>query len=392
MHKIIIPRFDPAMKTGRIVKWLKNEGETVKKGEPLLTVEGEKTVFDVEAPVDGVLRRVLYPPGSEVEVLKPVALIGGPEEPLPPEFERPVEAAPKLKVPAPTKPLRIKASPLARKLAEEHGISLEGIKGTGPGGRITKEDVLAALKERGAPPPAAPTVEAAIPTLKLPPVVKTVKLAGVRKAVAERLSYSFRTAVPTTITTSVNLEKLLEHREKMKASVGDVSLTAFITRAVAKALEAYPIFNSTIEGEEIKIFGEINVAIAINTGDGLVTPVVKEANKKSVLELSQAIRELTEKALQRKLSLEEMVGGTFTITNLGPYDVEIFIPIINPPQVAILGVGKIARKPIVTDGEMAIKPVAVLAFVFDHRVADGAPATKFLREIKRLLEDPSSLT
>lgn len=392
MHKIIIPRFDPAMKTGRIIKWLKSEGETVRKGEPLLTVEGEKTVFDIEAPVDGVLRKVLYPPGSEVEVLKPVALIGGPEEPLPPEFERPVEAAPKPKVPAPTKPLRIKASPLARKLAEEHGISLEGIEGTGPGGRITKEDVLAALKERAAPPPAAPTVEAAIPTLKLPPVVKTVKLAGVRKAVAERLSYSFRTAVPTTITTSVNLEKLLEHREKMKASVGDVSLTAFIAKAVAKALEAYPIFNSTIEGEEIKIFGEINVAIAINTEDGLVTPVVKEANKKSVLELSQAIRELTEKALQRKLSLEEMVGGTFTITNLGPYDVEIFIPIINPPQAAILGVGKIARKPIVTNGEVAIKPVAALALVFDHRIADGVPAAKFLREIKRLLEDPSPLT
>ncbi|MEM2356291.1 MAG: dihydrolipoamide acetyltransferase family protein, partial [Candidatus Bathyarchaeia archaeon] len=322
MHKIIIPRFDPAMKTGRIIKWLKNEGELVNKGEPMVVVEGEKTVFEVEAPASGVLKKIFYQAGSEVEVLKPIALIGEIDEPIPKELieeiekikvEKKIELIEKPKIEKPPAKTfeRVKASPLAKKLAEEYGINLEEIKGTGPGGRITKEDVLNAIKALEVKPT---LTEASIPGLTFIPIAKIIPLSRTRKTIAERLIYSLHEAASTTITTSVNFEKLLEYRENLKTSLGEISLTAFIVKAAAKALEEYQIFNSTLDKEEIKIFEEINIALAIHTEEGLITPVIKNSNKKSIVEISNNIKELTDKALQRKLSIEEVTGGTFTIT------------------------------------------------------------------------------
>jgi pyruvate dehydrogenase E2 component (dihydrolipoamide acetyltransferase) len=385
MHKIIIPRFDPAMKTGRIIKWLKNEGEAVNKGEPIAIVEGEKTVFEVEAPEKGFLRKILYPANSEVEVLKPIALIGELTESIPQELIKEseakiIEAEKSKEEKLFIKPIkRVKASPLAKKLAEEYGLNLEEIEGTGPNGRITKEDVLSALKKTS-------LTEASIAGLKLPLIAKIIPLSRTRKTIAERLIYSLHEAASTTIIASVNFENLLKYREEIKSS-----LTAFIVKAVAKALEAHPIFNSTLNKEEIKIFNEINIALAIHTEDGLVTPVIKNANKKSIIEISNDIKDLTNKAFQRKLSIDELTGGTFTITNLGAYDIEVFIPIINPPQTGILGVGKIKKKPIAVNDQILIKPIATLTLVFDHRVVDGVPAAKFLQEIKHLLENPTEL-
>jgi|YelNatPaOPRAMG01_1025707.scaffolds.fasta_scaffold07247_4 pyruvate dehydrogenase E2 component (dihydrolipoamide acetyltransferase) len=402
MHKIIIPRFDPAMKTGKIIKWLKSEGETVNKGEPLLIVEGEKTVFEVEAPANGILRKILYQAGSEVEVLKPIALIGEVNEPIPQELIEEIEKKVKSEIKAETiekskiektfikTAERVKASPLAKKLAEEYGINIEEIKGTGPGGRITKEDVLNAVKKASLE--LKPTLaEASISGLKPIPIAKTIPLSRTRKTIAERLVYSLHKAASTTIITSVNLENLLKYREEIKSSLSEVSLTAFIVKATAKALETHPIFNSTLNEEEIKIFEDINIALAIHTEEGLVTPVIKNANKKSIIEISNEIKDLTNKAFQRKLSIDELTGGTFTITNLGAYDVELFIPIINPPQTGILGVGKIEKKPIVVNDQILIKPTAALTLVFDHRVVDGVPAAKFLQEIKHFLENPKEL-
>ncbi|MEM2630719.1 MAG: dihydrolipoamide acetyltransferase family protein [Candidatus Bathyarchaeia archaeon] len=400
MHKIIIPRFDPAMKTGRIIKWLKNEGELVNKGEPMVVVEGEKTVFEVEAPASGVLKKIFYQAGSEVEVLKPIALIGEIDEPIPKELieeiekikvEKKIELIEKPKIEKPPAKTfeRVKASPLAKKLAEEYGINLEEIKGTGPGGRITKEDVLNAIKALEVKPT---LTEASIPGLTFIPIAKIIPLSRTRKTIAERLIYSLHEAASTTITTSVNFEKLLEYRENLKTSLGEISLTAFIVKAAAKALEEYQIFNSTLDKEEIKIFEEINIALAIHTEEGLITPVIKNSNKKSIVEISNNIKELTDKALQRKLSIEEVTGGTFTITNLGLYDVEVFIPIINPPQTGILGIGKIKKKPIVINDQILIKPIAILTLVFDHRVVDGVPAAKFLQKIKNLIENPTELS
>jgi len=399
LHSVIVPRLDPAMKTGRIVEWLKRENEAVKKGEPILVVEGEKTTFEIEAPATGVLRKILYPAGSEIEVLTVVAMIGEPGEPIPPDLGI---VAPREEVLPP--PLRIEkpgvavverpveevapASPLARKMAEEYGIDLTMVEGTGPGGRIVKEDVLRAVEERRAAVSAAPLPEVVTPTIKPPRIAKTIPFSGTRKTIAERLSHSFHTAVPVTVTMEVNMEKLLDYYESIKATMGNVSLTALILKAVAKALESHAIFNSTLDGNEIKIFEDINIALAINTPDGLIAPVIRNSNKKSVAEISNVVRELTEKAMQRKLSLEELLGGTFTVTNMGPYDVEIFAPIINPPQSAILGIGRIAKRAVIMNDQIVVKPMATLSLVFDHRVTDGVPAAEFLREVKRLLEAP----
>jgi len=400
LHNVIVPRLDPAMKTGRIVEWLKRENEAVRKGEPILVVEGEKTTFEIEAPATGVLRKILYTVGSEIEVLTVVAMIGEPGEPIPPDLG---VVAPREEVLPP--PLRIekpsvevverpvegvaRASPLARKLADEYGIDLTTVKGTGPSGRIVKEDVLRAVEERRAAVPVAPLPEAVAPALKPPRIAKTIPLSGTRKTIAERVSYSFHTVVPVTVTMEVNMENLLDYYESIKATMGDVSFTALMLKAVAKALESHAVFNSTLDGNEIKIFEDINIALAINTPDGLITPVIQNSNKKSVVEISNAIRELTEKAMQRKLSLRELLGGTFTVTNMGPYDVEIFAPVINPPQSAILGIGRIAKRAIIINDQIVVKPMATLSLVFDHRVTDGVPAAEFLREVKRLLEAPS---
>jgi len=178
----------------------------------------------------------------------------------------------------------------------------------------------------------------------------------------------------------------------MKTAIStDLSLTAFMAKAVAKALEAHAILNSTLEGDEIKIFEEINIALAINTPEGLVAPVVRDANKKTLQDISNEIHQLTEKAMQKKLDLQDLLGSTFTISNLGPYGVEIFAPVINPPQIAIIGFGATEKRPIIVNENVVVKHMATLSLVFDHRVVDGVPAAEFLREVKRLLEAPDTL-
>jgi len=399
MYEVIVPRLDPAMKTGKIVEWLKNEGDQVRKGEALLVVEGEKTTFEVEAPGEGVLRKKLFESGADVQVPAVIGFVGRPDEQLPtvevavtapsalPPIKKVEEAPPRI---IERRAEGFRASPLARKLAEEHAIDLATIKGTGPKGRILKEDVLRAVEERRA------RIRAPSVTLtewfKGPRIAKSIPLSGIRRTVAERLSYSFRTAVPAIMTMDVDMENLIRLRENMKTTINtDLSLTAFMVKAVAKALEAHAILNSALERDEIKIFGEINIALAINTPEGLVAPVVRDANKKTVQEISNTIHQLTGKAMQKKLDLQELLGGTFTISNLGPYGVEIFAPIINPPQSAIMGIGTTEKRPVVVNENIVMKHIATLSLVFDHRVVDGVPAAEFLREVKRLLEQPHTL-
>lgn len=398
MYEVIVPRLDPAMKTGKIVEWLKKEGDQVRKGEALLVVEGEKTTFEVEAPSEGILRRILFQSGADVQVPAVVGFVGRLDEMLPtvevvarvPASQpmRKIEEAPRIME---RRIEGVKASPLARKLAEDHGIDLAAVKGTGPEGRVLKEDILRAVEERKTP-------EAQVPPLTLtelfkgPRIAKSVPLSGIRRTVAERLSYSSHTTVPVIVTINVEMENLISLRENMKKAINtDLSLTAFILKAVAKALEAHEILNSALEEGEIRIFDEINVALAINTPEGLVAPVIRDANKKTIQEISDAIHELTEKAMQKRLDLHDLLGGTFTISNLGPYGVEIFAPIINPPQSAIIGIGATEKRPTITDDNVVAKHMATLSLVFDHRVVDGAPAAEFLQEVKRLLESPHTL-
>jgi pyruvate dehydrogenase E2 component (dihydrolipoamide acetyltransferase) len=375
------------MQSGKIVEWLKKEGESVRKGEPILVVEGEKTTFEVEAPVSGPLTKILASVGTDVQVAEPIAVIGelGPSTSPPVsiekiEQERPRPPSTTLAYGTPSD--RVIASPAARHLAQEYGLDLASLKGSGPGGRITREDVLAA--KQSAPPSQTAQTISRIPQ---PTVLKKTKLAGVRKVVAERLSFSARTAVPVTITIEADVTKLMAMKEKQS----QVGFTAFSVKAAAKALGDHSNVNSTIEGDEVTIYSDVNVAVAINTEQGLVAPVVKNANKLSLKEISLTIDELARKATENRLTIEDLTGGTFTVTNLGAFDVESFAPVINPPQCAILGLGRIAYKPIAQGSQVSARPSTLLTLVFDHRIIDGVPAAKFLRDVKLNLEEPEEL-
>ncbi len=384
MAEVFMPRLDPGMQSGKIVEWLKKEGDEVQKGEALLVVEGEKTTFEVEAPEGGVLTKILFSPGTDVQVSQAVAIIGEPGGPVPsptgPALAQPEFApAPKpARVAAVTE--RIVASPAARRLAQEHRVDISKVTGTGPGGRITREDVLAVAQK-------AEEVAGVPAKVGKPTVLRSLKLEGIRKTVAERLGYSARTAVPVTLTTEADASKLVTLKDR-----GDrVGFTAFAVKAVAKALEQNNAMNSTIEGEEIIVYSDINVAVAIHTDEGLVAPVVKDANRKSPKEIDAEIQELSKKAKENRLTIQELTGGTFTVTNLGAYDIESFAPVINPPQCGILGLGRIAYKPTAVGERIIAKPLTLLTLVFDHRIVDGVPAAKFLRDVKRKLEDAESL-
>lgn len=228
--------------------------------------------------------------------------------------------------------------------------------------------------------------------IKRPKIAKVLHLKGIRKTIAERLSYSHRTIPSATLMLEVNMEKMLESRESLSKKIGrKVSFTAFLAKAVAKALRNDPILNSSVEDGEVRVYEDVNISIAIDTPKGLMAPAVFNVDKKSILEVSDDIKKLTEKAKGDKLTLVELIGGTFTVTNLGAYGVEMFVPIVNPPQTAIIGVGRIREKPVVVNGEIAVKPVVAFSLVFDHRVVDGTSAALFLQEVKHFLENPRSL-
>jgi pyruvate dehydrogenase E2 component (dihydrolipoamide acetyltransferase) len=386
MTDIVMPRLDPGMQSGKIVEWLKKEGDQVRKGEPILVVEGEKTTFEIEAPESGVLSKILATVGNDVPVAEAVAIIGEPraaaESPpsprLTPQQGAPVAGTSRSSMTAQHNEDRIVASPAARRLAHEHHVDLTSLSETGPGGRISREDVLAAIQRK-------PKAAGSQPFQA--PMVGRTKLEGIRKAVAERLSFSARTAVSVTLTMDMDATKLAAMKERESY----ISFTAFAVKAAARALEKHPNINSTIEGDEITNHSQINVAVAIHTDDGLVAPVISRVNEKSLKEVNSAIDELSTKAREKRLTVEELTGGTFTVTNLGAFDIESFAPVINPPQCAILGLGRIVYKPFALGGRVSARPSTVLTLVFDHRITDGVPAARFLQDLKHFLEDPESL-
>ena len=381
-----MPRLDPGMQSGKIVEWLKKEGEVVRKGEPILVVEGEKTTFEVEAPDSGPLTKILATIGTDVQVAEPIAIIGEAGSSTPQavstektEQERPQQASTTPAYGTPSD--RVIASPAARRLAQEYGLDLASLKGTGPGGRITREDIVAA--KQNAPSSQSTQI---LSQMSQPAVLKRTKLVGIRKVVAERLSFSSRTVVPVTITIEADATKLLALKEQ-----SHVGFSAFGVKAAAKALGEHTDVNSTIEGDEVTNYSDVNVAVAIHTEQGLVAPVIRNANKLSLKEVSSTIEELAKKAAENRLTIENLTGGTFTVTNLGGFDVESFAPVINPPQCAILGLGRIAYKPFANGSQVSARPSTLLTLVFDHRIIDGVPAAKFLRDVKRNLEEPEDL-
>jgi pyruvate dehydrogenase E2 component (dihydrolipoamide acetyltransferase) len=382
------------MQSGKIVEWLKKEGDRVEKDVPIVRIEGEKTTFEVNSPGAGVVRKLLFEPGTDVQVGQTIALVGEPNETLPVETGAPAAPEPAVAqqvtvAPAGPRIQEPSASPVARKMAREAGIDISKIKGSGPGGRIVREDVQKAIDQMRSQPQA---VGFSAQAARAVPIARTIKLAGKRKATAERLSYGFHTTVPVTITMEARMDTMLGHRKELHNKTGEeISITAYVVKAAAKALEDHQMINSSLEGDELRLYSDINVAVAINTPDGLVAPIIPQTNKRSILEISRGIRDLTERAIQNKLAVTDLTGGTFTVTNLGGFGVDLFAPIINPPQCAILGFGRTSEKPVIIEKQVQVASITTLSLVFDHRIVDGVPAAQYLQRVKELLEDPEKL-
>lgn len=363
--KVVMPKLSLTMKEGTIGKWYKKEGDTIEKGEPIVEIISEKATYDLEAPSSGILAKILVSEGSDAPVDAPIAFITAPGE-IYEEIE-----IPQVSVAITEKAKRVLASPAAKRLAKEHRIDLMLVKGSGPEGRIVEEDIQRFIEETHD---------------FLPKVKETIPLSGFKKTSAERVSTSFRTAPHSTLMMQTDASKAIEMRKKL-----EVSHTAILVKVAAKALREHSIINSTLEQNCIKIFEDINIGVATATPQGLLVPVIRNADAKSLQEIDASIKNLTEKARDGKLAKEEISGGTFTISNLGMFGVEFFTPIINPPEAAILGVGKITETPVAINGKIEIKPIMTLSLSYDHRIIDGAPAAEFLNKIKRFIENPESL-
>jgi pyruvate dehydrogenase E2 component (dihydrolipoamide acetyltransferase) len=400
--EVKLPRLGQGMEAGTIVRWLKSEGDDIAKGEPLYELDTDKVTQEVEAEADGVLLKIVVSEG-EVDVGATIAVIGAegedvsevvaaastgnggapaPAAPAVAPVSATSEEAPEAAV-AEAPVGRVKASPLARRIARERGIDLTGITGTGPDGRIVAEDV-----ERAA---AAP-VPAAAPAAAPPAEVEVVQLTSVRRTIARRLTEAWQAPV-FQLTVTADATQLAATREQMvellregevKPTVNDV-----LTRLVASALMRHRAVNAQFVENEIRRFPNANVGIAVATENGLVVPVIHEAERLSVLEIAAVRADLVSRARAGKLQLPDLEGGSFTISNLGMYGIEQFVAVLNPPQVAILAVGSIEERPHVVGGELTVAPVLTMTLTCDHRAIDGSEGADFLRTVKGFVESPA---
>lgn len=396
----VMPKFGLTMTEGTIQKWFKAEGDAIQAGEPLFEVETEKVLYEVESPATGTVAKLLYPLEAVVPVGLPVAVIAEAGENVaevaakynggaPKAAAASVAAAPSAKTEAaPSSPSAsgrregAPVTPAARKLAQEHNIDLARVVGTGPGGRVTREDVEKAISEAAKGPAPTPT-PAPAPTPTAAPAA-SAPLRGMRKAIAERMHKSLQSTAQLTITTEVDVTQLIDRRQEVQREF-NATYTDFIIQACAHALKQHPRMNAALDADTLKTQEQINVGVAVALDEGLIVPVIHNAYKKPLKEIAQEARSLAEKARAGKLTLEEVSGGTFTVSNLGMFGVDAFTPILNTPQTGILGVGRIVEKPAVYRGEIAKRAMMVLSLTFDHRVIDGAPAGAFLQTVADLL-------
>jgi pyruvate dehydrogenase E2 component (dihydrolipoamide acetyltransferase) len=386
---VVMPRYSLTMQKGTVVKWLKKEGEAVEKGTPIIEIEADKVTTEIESPISGFLLKKCAKENDEVLVSEPLAYIGKQREPVPEKAkatfqdEKQVVPASHTLKEAKEENERVRASPVARKLAKQHRMDLTQISGTGPGGRVTSEDVLKFIE-----------------THKDVRIVKeTLPIKGTQRTIAERMSLSVKTAAHCSITIEVNASRMVDLHKKVnseKKTEVSVSYTDMIVKAVATALKEHPILNSTLDEGHLKIFDDINIGVAVEVESegtsGLLVPVVRKTDKKTLLEIASESAGLIDRVKAGKASREDLAGGTFTVTNLGMYGVDTFIPIINPPESAILGVGAITEKIAVLNERVDVKPFMRLTLSFDHRVVNGAPAARFMQCLKQLLEEEISET
>jgi pyruvate dehydrogenase E2 component (dihydrolipoamide acetyltransferase) len=440
--EIILPKLGQTMEEGSIVEWLKKEGDPIKRDEVIFTVESDKATLEVEAKSRGFLRKILVPAGETVPVLTAVALMtrtadeslegyqgaGAPdsvglEGPRAQKVESQTLSTESETVePAPSKAGggRRFVSPRARMRAEERGVDLARVTGSGPNGRIVERDVLAYLASR---PKATPTatraaealgvdvttvrgsgvsgrvmkadVKAATLPAESPEMMAAEPLAGLRRIIAERMATSARETARVTLVTEVEATGLVEAREQLKAAVAEAwgfapGYNDLLGLVVARALREFPYMNARLsaDGQSIERLPEVNLGMAVDTARGLLVPVIRDAGRKGLRAFGAEFRALVERARVGRSLPDDLSGGTFTVTNLGMHEVDAFTPVINLPEAAILGVGRIQPKAVVRDGEIVARQMMTLSLVFDHRLVDGTPAARFLQRIKQLIENP----
>lgn len=400
---VVMPQMGFDMQEGTLVRWLKQEGEEVKRGEPIAEIETDKAVVEMEAYASGVVLKTVVPEGATVPVGQTIAFIGEAGEAIP-EGEPAAKAA----VPeaaaaqpeavskaeeakaSPPQRVEVKASPLARRLAEEKGIDLTKVTGTGPGGRITKDDVLA--YETRVPE----AVSAAVPREEAPtppggPDGELVPLSRMRQAIARRTAQSKREVPHFYVTADVDMTLAMTLRGQLNDALNGearVSVNDLIVKACALALVKFPTFNASFEGDHLRMNSGINVGVAVAVEQGLLVVSLGDCRDKSVVDISRTSKEVVERAQSGVMREEDYTGSTFSISNMGMFDVDSFSAIIYPPQAAVIAVGTVRKQPVVRDDQITIAQVMKATLSTDHRVADGAQAAQFLVEIKRVLENP----
>jgi pyruvate dehydrogenase E2 component (dihydrolipoamide acetyltransferase) len=421
---ITMPKLSDTMTEGTVAKWRKQKGDKITAGDIIAEIETDKATMEMESFDDGILSEIYVQEGGKVAIGQRVAMLlapgesapaggGAPSAPAPaPKAEAPAPAsaapAPQTSTPAPAPApasenggVRVKASPLAKKVAAEKSIDLTGITGTGPGGRIIQRDVLGAQSGATAAParPPAPAASVAAP-LAVPPTPPgegdiRIPLTGMRRAIAERLLAS-KTQIPHFyLNIEVDAADLMRIRAEVnadaeKAGQGKLTVNDFVLKAAIVAATRVPKVNASFAGDSVIQYANVNMAVAVAVEDGLVTPVIREAQKKSLREINEIVKDLATRARTKKLKPEEYQGGTLTVSNLGAYGIETFSAIINPPQSLILSVGAIVKKPVVNaQGQIVVGQRMNIGLSCDHRVVDGAIGAEYLAELRRLLENPA---
>ncbi|HYO59878.1 pyruvate dehydrogenase complex dihydrolipoamide acetyltransferase [Archangium sp.] len=400
---VVMPALSPTMTEGKLVKWLKKEGDKVSSGQAIAEVETDKSNLEVEAYDDGVLARIVVQEGQMAKVGAPIAFLAGkdgakaaaPVQAPAPRAAAPAQTAapapaPKAAAPVSTPGGRLRASPLAKRMARERGLDLSQVRGSGPLGRIVKSDIEKALSQ--APAPAArkaPTAPGVAPGER--PEPKAVPVTTMRKVIGQRMA-EVKPGVPHFyLSVDMEMDAALKIREEAKALESKVSVNDIIVKASAMALRRYPKMNVSLQGDTILHFETVDVGIAVAIEDGLITPVIRDADKKGLSAISAESRDLAERARKRGLKPHEYSGGSLTVSNLGMYGIDSFMAVINPPQAAILAVGSVSDKVVVRDGQMVVRKLMTVTLSGDHRVIDGAIGAEYLRELKALLEHPMRL-
>jgi pyruvate dehydrogenase E2 component (dihydrolipoamide acetyltransferase) len=384
-QEIVLPQWGMEMQDATVVRWLKQEGDPVQEGEPLVELETAKIATELESIASGVVAHILVPEGATVPIRTVLAIVAAPGE----QVSRPAGAAPcgtaaratgpaassrSAAPPAPTE-VAVQVTPAARHLARQHGLDLRRVQGTGPRGRILIEDVQKALEVQS-----QPTAQPA----------QIVPIRGMRQTIAARMVQSLQTMAQVTLTTEVDVTEAMTLRAGLARQWPESGLSPLhlVIKATARALKEHPRMNAVQKEHEVELVQEIRIGVAVSLEEGLLVPTIHRADAKHLAQIVSESRDLATKAREGRTSYDEVTGGTFTITNLGAYGIDAFTPIINPPQVGILGMGRVVEKPVVYQGEIVKRSMMFLSLTFDHRVIDGAPAAAFLHTLKGHLEDP----